>query len=191
MWAVVDVMVGVNSEDLVDTAAAKAQLPPLDSLNCWEMIAGSQEGHLVEEGNAHSVAGLSAQRKNIHSTTGFCRAEIPISDTSSVKPNGDGDTLVGGIIRHDGYKILLGAENKRFLVGQDVLTAPLWPNTTLPPLVPELHPKVCGRSPSTGCLFDILNDPSESTNLAARMPALFHDMLARIDELQVCVCVCV
>lgn len=125
------------------------------------------------------------ERKNILSTTGFCRSEIPISDTSSVKPNGDGDTLVGGIIRNNGYKLLLGAENKRFLVGQDVLTAPLWPNTTLPPLVPELHPKTCGRTPLTGCLFNVLSDPGESNNLASSMPDLFHEMLARVDVLQV------
>jgi hypothetical protein len=163
---------GATVDDLVDKKAEKANLPGVDSLDCWNMIAGT--GPQLRNGS-----------KSLQSTTGVCRSEIPISDTSSIKPNGDGNTLVGGIIRNDGYKILLGAENKQFLVGQDVLTAPLWPNTTLPPLVPELHPKVCGRTPLTGCLFDILNDPSESDNLAARMPALFHEMLERIDALQV------
>jgi hypothetical protein len=167
---------GASTEDLVDKKAERAQLPAVDSLDCWDMIAGTGKQLEVE---------TRGSGKDIRATTGVCRTEIPISDTSSVKPNGDGDALVGGIIRNDGYKILLGAANKQFLVGQDVITAPLWPNTTLPPLIPELHPKVCGRTPLTGCLFDVLNDPGESDNLAARMPELFNEMLARVDALQV------
>ena len=158
---------GVPDADLVDKKAQAAQLPPLDSIDCWEMLSGS---------NAKAI--------DSSSTTGVCRTEFPISDTSSVKPNGDGDALVGGIIRNDGYKILLGAENKRYLVGQDVVTAPLWPNTTIPPLIPELHPKVCGPTPETGCLFNVLDDPGEYNNLASTMPELFNEMLVRINELQ-------
>mmetsp|Transcript_526 Transcript_526/g.1233 ORF Transcript_526/g.1233 Transcript_526/m.1233 type:complete len:602 (-) Transcript_526:288-2093(-) len=166
-------LAGTSAEDLVDKKALKAHLPAIDSLDCWDMISG-----------AGPLSDTQYNDKSVRSTTGVCRSEIPISDTSSIKPNGDGDTLVGGIIRNDGYKILVGAENKQFLVGQDVLTAPLWPNTTLPPLVPELHPKVCGRTPLTGCLFDVLKDPTESDNLAASNPELFFEMLDRIDALQ-------
>lgn len=161
-YATYAALAGVEETELVDHKAAQAGLPPLDSLNCWGMISGEHHP----------------------SPRGHCRSELPISDTSAVKPNGDGETLVGGLIRADGFKLLVGAENKRQLVGQDVLTAPYWPNTSLPPLVPELHPKECGRSPESGCLFDILNDPSESHNLARELPDTFFEMLARVDALQ-------
>eukprot|EP00602_Paraphysomonas_sp_CaronLab_P009079 CAMPEP_0185026322 /NCGR_PEP_ID=MMETSP1103-20130426/10261_1 /TAXON_ID=36769 /ORGANISM="Paraphysomonas bandaiensis, Strain Caron Lab Isolate" /LENGTH=435 /DNA_ID=CAMNT_0027559857 /DNA_START=483 /DNA_END=1790 /DNA_ORIENTATION=+ len=149
-------LAGLQEEDWEDTRAAAAGLPPIDSHNCWPVLMG---------------------------VPGECREELPIGDTSSVKPNGDGDTLVGGLIRN-GYKILVGAANKQYLVGQDVLTAPLWPNTSFPPLTPELHPRVCGRTVENGCLFNIMDDPQETHSLATEKPALFFDMLRRIDELQ-------
>lgn len=148
---------GVAPEDVVDRKAAKAGLPPIDSRNCLSVWMGDATS---------------------------CRDELPIGDTSSIKPNGDGDTLVGGLITGDGFKILVGAANKQFLVGQDVLTAPLWPNTSFPPMTPELHPRRCDRTLEHGCLFNVLEDPQENHNLATLMPDLFFDMLRRVDELQ-------
>ena len=150
-------LAGVPDEEVVDARAASAHLPPLDSMNCWGALVGESP---------------------------TCREELPIGDTSSIKPNGDGNTLVGGLLTADGYKILVGAANKQYLVGQNVLTAPLWPNTTLPPLTPELHPRRCDRTIAQGCLFNVREDPQENDNLATRMPQLFLDMLRRVDELQ-------
>jgi arylsulfatase B len=150
-------LAGLSVEELRDSKADEVGLPPVDSISCWPALSGESAS---------------------------CRDEIPIGDTSSIKPNGDGDTLVGGIVRKDGFKLLVGAANKQHLVGQYVTTAPLWPNTSFPPLTPELHPKVCGRTPETGCLFNVLDDPQENINLALSMPDLFLEMMERIDQWQ-------
>ncbi len=149
-------LAGATDSELVDSRAELAGLPPVDSINCWSVIDG----------------------------TSACRREIPIGETSAIAYNADGDALVGAIIRDDYYKIILGPSSQRYGVGQDVLTGPIYPNNSLPPLIPVLHPKVCGRSPDTGCLFNVLNDPSENDNLAELMPDLFSEMLSRIDEIQ-------
>ncbi len=75
-----------------------------------------------------------------------CRSEIVIGETSAIGDDMDGDTLVGALIRDDFYKILLGPPNQDFLVGQDVITGPIWPNATV--AVPILKPKHCGRTPT-------------------------------------------
>jgi arylsulfatase B len=149
-------LAGVPDSSLVDTRAAAAGLPPLDSVNCWPVIAGMASS---------------------------CRTEIPFGDTSALGFNMDGDTLVGGLINSEYFKILLGPSNLHWAVGQDVTTGPIWPNVTLskPPL---LIPKQCERTPETGCLFNVKDDPSESNNLAASMPQLFNELLARVDSLQ-------
>jgi hypothetical protein len=60
----------------------------------------------------------------------------------------------------------------------------VYPNNSLPVVIPALQPRVCGRTPATGCLFNVYSDPSESSNLAATQPELFMEMLARVDVLQ-------
>ena len=146
---------GVSDADVVDTVAEEAGLPALDSANCWPVILGEQES---------------------------CRDEIAIGDTSALAFNQDGDALVGALLKGT-FKILLGPENKEYHVGQDVLTGPFFPNRT-EVLIPELHPRVCGRTPGTGCLFDIFADPSESVNLAESQSELFMQMLERVDAIQ-------
>jgi arylsulfatase B len=142
--------------DPTDHAAAAAGLPPHDSLNLWPWLSGE---------NATSP-----------------RTEVVIGDTTAETPNGDGATLVGGLIQGD-LKLLLGPPNKNFEVTQDVVTGWDWPNTSSV-LLPLLHSRVCGRTPATGCLFNLREDPSEATSLAAAQPAVFASMLARVDELQ-------
>lgn len=155
-YATYATIAGVKEENIVDMKAAAANLPPIDSKNCWPLIAG---------------------------TATSCRTEIPFGDTSAIGFNMDGDALVGALIM-DKYKILLGAVNKGFHVDQDVVTGVLWPNVTSI-LIPELHPKVCNRDAlNGGCLFDIYADPSESNNIAKENSELFYQMLARVDELQ-------
>ena len=60
---------------------------------------------------------------------------------------------------------------------------PVWPNSSSH-IIPDVHPKVCGRSPHTGCMFNVFDDPTERRNLAAAQPARFAQMLARVDALQ-------
>merc|ERR1712137_1013625 len=67
--------------DPTDHLAAKWGLPPHDSMNMWPWLSGE---------NASSP-----------------RKQIAIGDTTAATPNGDGETLVGGLI--DGrYKLLVG-----------------------------------------------------------------------------------
>lgn len=151
-------LAGASESDIFDDRAAIAGLPPVDSANCWSMITGE---------------------------TDLCRSEIPIGDTSAIAYNLDGDTLVGALIRDDYYKLLLGPANQRFLVGQDILTGPIFPNASI--VIPVMNPRVCGRTPENGCLFHVKDDPSESNNLAIQMPDLFVRMLSRLDEIQLSV----
>lgn len=147
---------GLAGVDPTDGAAAAAGLPPHDSLDLWPWLSGA---------NASSP-----------------RSEVIIGDTTAETPNADGAALVGGLIKGD-MKLLLGPPNKGFRVLQDVITGPNWPNTSSV-LLPELYGRVCGRAPENGCLFDLRADPSETTSLAASQPALFTQLLARVDELQ-------
>jgi len=142
--------------DPTDHKAAAGGLPPIDSLNMWPLLSGH---------NATSP-----------------RTEIQIGDTSAMTPNGDGKTLVGGLI-WGRYKLLLGAPDKLYRISQDVRTGPSWPNSSSH-LVPLLHSRVCGRKQENGCLFDVVADPFELTSIAEQASDLFTSMLARVDELQ-------
>jgi arylsulfatase I/J len=149
--------------DATDHAAAAAGLPPVDGVDQWPLIAGAAGGH----------TGVAPPR-----------TEVIIGDTTAITPNGDGKARVGGLINGT-YKLLLGAPDKLYLVGQDVLTGPSWPNVSSH-LVPMAHSRTCGRAAKKACLFDIFRDPTETMNLAED-PAhagVFARMLARIDSLQ-------
>ena len=142
--------------DITDPQAKVYNLPPLDSISCADMIF--TENHP-------------------------CRLEIPIGDSSSIGVDQDGLTLVGSLIRGP-YKLLLGPRVKAFNIDQDMTTGPFYPNATrnlhLNPFL-----RVCNRDPfDGGCLYNVYDDPSESSNLASQYPDIFVDMLARIDELQ-------
>jgi arylsulfatase I/J len=95
-----------------DPAAAAAGLPPIDSINQWPMLSGT---------NSTSA-----------------RAQFAIGDTSTLNPNGDGNTLVGGVIFGD-YKLLVGTEDRIYQIGQDTLTGPFWPNSRYS-IIPTICP---------------------------------------------------
>lgn len=159
-YATYAALAGVDPED---HQAADFKLPPLDSKDVWPWLSGA--------------AAASP------------REEVVIGETSAHTPNGDGQTVVGGVIRGR-YKLLLGVGahkwNSMFLtrqVSQNVMTGPQWPNSSSH-LIPMLHPRHCGRQPEHGCLFDIFADPGESTSLALQNTSLFNELLQRVDELQ-------
>jgi arylsulfatase B len=153
--------------DPTDKSAAAAGLPPIDSVDLWPLLSGT---------GAQAMA----------------RTEVIIGETTALLPNGDGRTLVGGLIQSAGvsnssartlYKLLLGAPDRQYTIDQYVRTGPLWPNSSSH-LVPLDHFKVCGRTPAKGCLFELESDPYERTNLALSQADRFASMLARVDELQ-------
>jgi arylsulfatase B len=148
---------GIGGVDPADARAEAAGLPPIDSVNHWPYLMG-----------------LNATAP---------RDEIIIGDTTAINPNADGRTRVGGVLRADGWKLLLGPPDKLYTVGQYVQTGPNWPNATSH-LVPLLHPKTCGRKAKRGCLFNVFDDPTERLNRAEGEEALFAEMLARVDAVQ-------
>ncbi len=116
--------------DPTDERAAKAKLPPIDSLNMWPLISGE--------------------------TSTSPRTDIPISN----------NTLISG-----DYKILVGD------VDQTGWTSPVYPNTTKPSGIKAIEH--CG---TTGCLYNIKEDPEERTNLAENMPDVLKAMQVKLEQ---------
>ena len=44
--------------------------------------------------------------------------------------------------------------------------------------------QTCGRTPETGCLYDVYADEGEHNNLAAAKPDVYNSMLAELHEVQ-------
>lgn len=149
--------------DPTDHKAAAAGLPAHDSINLWPWLSGAQQASP--------------------------RTEVVVGETTSLTPNGDGQTVIGGVISGR-YKLLVGPDARKwntnlmtYRVSQDVQTGPNWPNRTIS-LRPMLFTRHCGRTPDVGCLFDIFEDPYESSSIAEKNLTLFNELLARVDELQ-------
>jgi arylsulfatase I/J len=174
---------GLLGIDPSDQVAENSDLPAIDSINQWSLVLGDYDTPP--------------------------RTEVVIGDTSALGYNGQGDTLVGGLIRLVNgtfYKLLIGASNKDYMIDQDVLPGPFFPDvhdihgdaSNVPLLLrPQAHTRQCSRTLSTSftltqnqtsttCLFDVVSNPTEDPDyeLAAQLPDLFQDMLSRIDELQ-------
>ena len=121
---------GVNPKD---ERAAKAKLPPIDSLDMWPLISGQN--------------------------TTSPRVDIPVTN----------ETLISGP-----YKIITG------IADQAGWTGPHYPNTTNPHGgIKEVEH--CGDE---GCLYNIIDDPEEHTNLAATMPKMLKEMRAKLSKYQ-------
>ena len=140
--------------DPADTKAAAAGLPPVDGLDLWPVLSGA---------NASSG-------RRLHF--------LGSSDDSPDK----GNTIVQGVIRAvDGYKLLLGDANPAFWQG------PIFPNASAGGNFTHLacgDPEgfVAARGP--GCLFNVLEDPHETNDLAAALPHIVAELRARVAEAQ-------
>jgi arylsulfatase I/J len=111
-----------------DPLAAAAGLPPPDGLNQWPYLSGVNE---------------TSPRQYV----------IMGSSDSS---NAEGNAIVTGVLRSDGYKLLLGK------LANNWWTGPVYPNSTTYPT--GSHD--CGQ----GCLFNVFTDPSEYSDIAADHP---------------------
>jgi len=118
--------------DPTDQRAAQWALPPVDGLNMWPLISGS---------NKTSP-----------------RAEIPV----------DTNTLIQG-----NYKLLLGT------VPWSSWTGPIYPNSSSPTMNVDVNLKC-----TNGCLFDLVNDPTEHSDIAKANPDLVANMTARLKDLR-------
>lgn len=123
-------LAGVDATDFI---AAAAGLPPIDSLNVWDLITG------------------------VNSTSP--RVEIPLSPTAFISGN---------------YKLLLGPND------QATWSGPQYPNSSSvnSPVVPGPILKC-----PNGCLFDVLNDPTEHNDIAAQNPGIVTAMTNRLNTL--------
>jgi len=145
--------------DATDARAAAAGLPPVDGVNIWPFLSGAAPSSPRTE----IVIGTDASEANLYQ----------VSNT----------TVVQGLVRADGWKLLIGA------TGQNIWTGPAYPNKSTSWDDVPFH---CGV-PATattpvvgkgGCLFNILTDPTEHDDVAAANPAVVKEMMARIVELQ-------
>lgn len=139
-WGTFALLGGANASD---PGAAAAGLPPPDS---------------------HDLRGLFLPGGNRTSP----RTRIVIGDFSGGDAAG-GNTTVGGLIRGDGWKLLVGE------VGGAVWQGPVFPNRSAYPQQ-GIHCKPC--------LFQVFQDPTEQTDVAGEHPDIVADMMAELNQLQ-------
>jgi arylsulfatase I/J len=142
--------------DPTDARAAAAGLPPVDGVNQWPFLSGA--------------------------TTTSPRTEVPIGSdaTEANLLHLSNATVVQGLVRADGWKLLIGE------TGQNIWTGPQYPNKSTSWKDVPYHCGVPSSPPvgKGGCLFNILTDPTEHHDVAARHPDIVAEMYARLLELQ-------
>lgn len=147
---------GLAGVSATDHVAAAASLPPVDSLDMWPMLSG---------------ANLTSPRTQI---------AIGTSDDSDHK----GNTQVQALIQNDGdkiHKLILGQMSPAFF------QSPTFPNASAATRQPPLKcgdPNAVVGPKGPGCLFDILADPHETTDLAASFPGKVTEMRKTMEEIQ-------
>jgi len=134
-----------------DPVAEAAGLPPVDGLDLWPLLSGAN----ATSPHAEMVLGAAA------------------NEAASA-------TTVQGVIRvADGWKLLIGDVGTYFHQG------PVYPNTTGGYPSGTLH---CGdpaalagsAAAGPGCLFNVLDDPTEQHDVAADHPDVVKGLRARI-----------
>ena len=142
-------LAGVNA---TDEAAAAAGLPPVDGLDISALL---------------TTPGATSPRTEV------------VLGTSLSSNIATGATSVQGIIRADGWKLLIGS------VGSPFWQGPVYPNASgypHPPAAecgdPALPAGEVGAGP--GCLYNVFQDPTEQTDHASKQPAIVAALRARI-----------
>jgi arylsulfatase B len=160
---------GIAGLDPTDTEAAAAGLPPIDSVDQWAYLSGATDAPprtALPIGTQHDPDNLWATHPNTRIVVrGMIQAEAGvaadgISGAADVRVDDGGAKL---------WKLLLGR------VPMSIWTGPRFPNATtatLPPAEEVFYD--CGME--KGCLFELLQDPGEHTDLADAHP----DVVARL-----------
>jgi arylsulfatase I/J len=130
--------------DAADPVAERAGLFPPDGLNMWPLLSG---------------ANATPPREYVF---------LGASDTDPQS----GNTIVQGVIRSDGYKLLLGKVHNNWWTG------PVYPNSTTYPT----GDYNCGAG---GCLFNIFTDPTEHDDVAAQNPDIVKELARAISDQRV------
>eukprot|EP00401_Gymnodinium_catenatum_P073526 CAMPEP_0117618780 /NCGR_PEP_ID=MMETSP0784-20121206/86278_1 /TAXON_ID=39447 /ORGANISM="" /LENGTH=601 /DNA_ID=CAMNT_0005422651 /DNA_START=49 /DNA_END=1850 /DNA_ORIENTATION=- len=148
--------------DPTDRKAKRAGLPPVESVNVWPLISGE----VVTSPRQAIVVGTY------------------VGESQFDKERGNEKATVGGLLAYKGdtlYKLILGQSGGDRIECAGV-TGPNIDGWDLKPNEFCNQTRVCGRTPATGCLFDVGRDESESKNLAAKEQQLFRLMLKERDE---------
>ena len=124
-----------------DPVAAAAGLPQPDGLNMWPYLSGANASSPRE----YMIMGKSAGT------------------------NAEGNATVQGVLRADGYKLLLGK------LANNWYTGPVYPNSSVYP--------TGGYDCKEGCLFNVFTDPTEHDDVAAAHPEIVA-ALTRVAEAQ-------
>jgi len=157
-WDWYATLAGLAGVDPTDTKAVEAGLPPIDSLDMWPLISG------------------------VNQTSPRRRLEIGSNVGGDDYGRKSGDTLVGGLLIPP-YKILLG-DGYNDTIDNAAWPGPQHPNNSKVDQHISAYKAVCGRTPSTGCLYNVYDDPEEHKNLAATKPDLYNLMLKELQMVQ-------
>ena len=128
--------VALAGGDTADPVAEKAGLPAVDGLDMWPLLSGAN---------------------------GTSPRQYVVMGSSDGTPQ-DGNATVQGVLRADGWKLLLGKVENNWWTG------PTYPNSTTYPS----GSFNCGK----GCLFNVFTDPTEHNDVAADHP----DIVAQLTK---------
>ena len=131
----------LGGANTTDAPAAAAGLPPVDGFDL--------RGLLLPGGNRTSP-----------------RTRVVIGDATD---EAGGDTLVGGIITNEGWKLLRGH------IGNPFWQGPIFPNRSVYPT---------GSLVCNPCLFNVFTDPHELEDVASANPDIVARLVAEVDALQ-------
>jgi len=104
------------------------------------------------------------------------REELAIGDFDKKK-----NTVVGGLIVRGPsgalHKVLVGTNTMAGWAGEK------YPNQTFHGNFGKMA-ETCGRTPATGCMYNLVRDPGEHVNIASKFPIFFQQMIKKIDDMQ-------
>jgi arylsulfatase I/J len=138
--------------DPTDAAAAAAGLPPVDGLDVSAL--------LLAPGAASP------------------RAEVVLGTSLGEKITENGAASVQGVLRADGWKLLIGELSSAFWQGPVYPNASGYPSKSQACGDPALPAGAPGHGP--GCLYNVFSDPTEQHDLAAQEPDIVAEIRARI-----------
>lgn len=146
-WSTFSELAGV---DPTDHRAAKAGLPPIDSVSMLDYIAGTSDASP--------------------------RSELPMGSTGKHHDEWDSDwhTIVKGVIKTDleqgkKYKLLM------YDIPMATWSGPQFPNATTSK--EEKFDDIYEHCGLDGCLFELSSDPTEHVNLAEQLPQVRASMM--------------
>jgi arylsulfatase I/J len=167
--------------DATDHRAALANLPPLDSYDHSALVLGTNmtsprtEIPIGTEPRVSNISTAPACASYDSRTTYYGDARMNGHDSPPPLPTKGNCTTVSAIIVDEGpngmWKLLTGD------VEQDMYTGPHYPNST----TNEISNDFVGHC-ADGCLYNLMADPLETTDLASQMPAKVAELRTKIEK---------